>query len=151
MPSSSERSAAHVFISMLGSVVAAPPTSPSPESKAKTFLLRGRPFTHVRLEGTVVAALTAAGSDNGKCSFVLDDGTGTITITVGKNCHLDCTSVVRGATFTIVGRFKSARKLAAMIVFPLSLKDTPTRQALWTLRVCDAWRATSAEDLAMAN
>ena len=66
-----------MFISMLGSVVAAPPTASSSESKAKTFLLRGRPFTHVRLEGTVVAAPTAAGGGKGKCTFVLDDGTGT--------------------------------------------------------------------------
>ncbi len=129
-----------MFISMLGSVVAAPPTASSSESKAKTFLLRGRPFTHVRLEGTVVAAPTAAGGGKGKCTFVLDDGTGTLTVTVGKHCHLDHSSVVAGAAVAVVGRFKSARKLAAMIVFPLSLTAAPTRQVMWALRVCDCWR-----------
>ena len=98
--------------------------------------LHGRPVASLRIEGTIVSTK----KKSNKISFVLDDGSGTITVTTGKFVSkTELSKLQIGKTFAVVGKYQSCFKMKASNLFELSCS---TSQPLHCARIASFWQPT---------
>jgi aspartyl/asparaginyl-tRNA synthetase len=98
-------------------------------------LLFGLALTKIRLQGIIVDRRQTKSNTK----LLLDDGTGTIQIIVGKFVNKkDLAKIRLGAHFAIVGKYKSVNKMTATNMFELIPGSS---QITWMSRTASVWQA----------
>jgi hypothetical protein len=121
-----------VLISMLAHVRSDGPNTATPTGGTSTLL--GVPISKVRLEGVIIEQKQMS---SGSFKIALDDGTGIISINVGKFANkADTARCAVGKLFAIVGKYKTKSKMTATNLFELPCS---TCQSTWIARTASSW------------
>jgi RPA family protein len=127
-----------VFICMLqyvsggDSKSSSSPSSTSSTSSPVYSDLNGKPMERIRIEGTCVQITQKKSSTR----FTIDDGTGIITITLGKFVNkTDLAKLEVGRKFAVIGKYKNATKMSATNLFEI-VNTSP----IWIAKVLNFWR-----------
>lgn len=111
-------------------------------STTACFLLRGRTFSRAWVEGVLVNVDDGAAPS----SFTLDDGTGTVPVSMPPEPLRSPVAV--GDLVMVIGvpgisqEGGHSDRLAAHTI--VLLNDQPQREALWMLELCEFWHDAAA-------
>ena len=89
--------------------------------------------TKIRLEGTIIDTRQTKSS----LKITLDDGTGTIQVTIGKFVKLEQSDLQIGKNVGCIGKYKNATKMTATNLFEL---PSGSSQIVWISKTASFWQ-----------